>query len=133
MAAGAGRDVVIEKNGTAIAGARTTALTWNGEPIDITDQASGSPRVFLADVLATDTLEISVSGVEKGTVLRAAALSGTDGDKHMADIEFNFADGATLTGTFILTSWTYTGEYEGAATFDATFRRSGAGTYTPAV
>ena len=77
-------------------------------------------------------MELSISGVEDGTVMRDIAFSTTASDRHLSNLTFEFpglpAD--SISGDFILTSFTITGDYREATTFDATFVRNGTHTYT---
>mgnify|MGYP000627782065 CR=1 FL=1 len=130
----AGRLCVIKKAGTAIAGLRVNSITWNGAGIDVTDKGDGAFQTFLTDVLATDTLEISGEGIEDGNVLRNLALSTDPADKFMTDLTYEFAADAdaadTISGSFILTSYSEGSPYQEANTFTATFVRNGAHTFT---
>lgn len=131
MAAGAGRDFKMKKATVAVAGLRTTGMTGNAQPIDITDTESGGIREFLADAFGSETLEISADGVTKGTILRAAWF-GNAAAKHLSDITLEWPNGDTYAANFILTSYTETGQFEGATEFSCTLQRNGAGTYTAA-
>lgn len=128
----AGRDCVITISDTAIAGSRVTGITRNGTPIDISDQDDDEFVAFLADTFSEDTMEITVSGVEDGTVLRDIAFSTDPADRHLSDLAFEFpgTPADEITGNFILTSYSMTGDYREATTFDATFMRNDTHTYT---
>lgn len=135
MAKTAGRDVVVNIGGTPIAGARVSSIVWNGTPIDVSDQQDLERLAYLADTFSEDSLEISVSGLEDGTVLRDAAFSTTAADRHLANLTFDFpgTPADSISGNFILTSFTLGGDYREATTFDATFIRNGAHTFTQGV
>ena len=128
----AGRDCVVTIADTAIAGCRVNSITRNGTPIDDSDADDDEYVSFLADTFSEDTLEISVSGLEDGTVLRDLAFSTAAADRHLSDLAFEFAGTPAdeITGEFILTAFTLTGDYREATTFDATFVRNGQHTYT---
>ena len=130
----AGRNCVIKQSGTAIAGLRVNSITWNGAGIDITDKGDGAFQTFLDDVLSTDTLEITGEGVEDGNVLRNLAFSTTPGDKFLAALTYEFAaDTAasdTISGDFIMTSYSEGSPYQDANTFNVTFVRNGSHTFT---
>lgn len=132
MAKSAGRLCVIKKNGTAIAGARTTGITWNGSAIDVTDGNDSGIQAFLDGVMTGDTLEMTVEGVEDGQVLRDIAFGAASG-KFFSDLTFTFPNGDVISGDFVMTTYTESGAYEDAQTFNATFVRNGSHTYTPAV
>ncbi len=131
----AGRDVVMAIGGTAIAGARVTGITRNMTPIDDSDADDDEVMSFLADVFSEDTLEMTVSGVEDGTVLRDIAFTTTPADRHISNLTFTFSGSPvdSISGNFIMTAFTITGDYREATTFDATFVRNGAHTFTQGV
>jgi predicted secreted protein len=122
MGAIKGRAVLVFRNGTRVAGVRTKSITINGAPIDITaDEDDGIRR--------------SVSGVLLNESLRAEALSTSD---RIAATVFTYPgfDGSPanthgFSGEFFLASYSETGEYQGAVTFEATFQSAGQVTYTP--
>ena len=132
MAKHAGRDVVVAIGGTAVAGARVGAITVNGTPIDISDKDDAANMTMLADQFSDETMEITLSGLEDGTVLRDIAFSTTASDRHISNLTFEFGGTPddSISGDFIMTSFTITGDYREATTFDATFVRNGAHTYT---
>lgn len=125
MAKGAGRLCVLKKATVAIAGARVVGITWNGQPIDVTDQGDSGVQTFLADVLASDTLEISIEGVEEDQVIHDIAFSTTNAARFLTDLTFTFPNGDVISGSFVLTAYTETGNYQEAQTFSATFVRNG--------
>jgi predicted secreted protein len=131
----AGRDCVITITDTAIAGARVKGITRNMTPIDISDSDDNEFMTMLTDTFSEDTMEITVSGVEDGTVLRDIAFSTSAADRHISDLAFEFAGTPAdeVTGEFIMTAFTITGDYREATTFDATFVRSGQHTFTQGV
>jgi predicted secreted protein len=132
MAKTAGRDCVVAIGGTAIAGARVKSITRNMTPIDISDSDDDEYMAMLADTFAEDTLEITVSGVEDGTVLRDIAFTTTAADRHISDLTFEFAGSPadSISGDFIMTAYSITGDYREATAFDATFVRNGQHTFT---
>lgn len=127
----AGRLCVLKKGATAIAGARVVGLSWNGQPIDVTDQGDSGIQSFLAGHLATDTMEVTIEGLEEDGVIRTAALSGGAAAKFLSDLTFEFPTGDTITGNFVLTTYTESGPHDDAQTFNATFVRNGVHTFTP--
>lgn len=131
----AGRDVTVSIGGTAIAGGRVKGISRNMTPIDDSDADDSEFMSMLADEFSEDTMEITISGVEDGTVLRDIAFSVAAADRHLADLTFEFAGlpADSISGDFIMTAFTLTGDYREATTFDATFVRNGAHTYTQGV
>lgn len=132
MAKTAGRDCTVRQGATTIAGGRTTGITCNGEPIDVTDQGDSGVQNFLSNVLASDTCEITIDGLEEDSILHDLAFSGVQSDKFISDLGFFFANGDSVVGGFVMTNYTTTGEYQEATKFNATFVRNGAHTFTQA-
>lgn len=130
MAANIGRDFVISRGVTVIAGVRTKSLSFNGEPIDVTTDDDTGFRTLLATE-GQKSVDMSVEGLTKDKDLRSAALSGSS--LLLTDIEIEYPNGDTLTGDFFLNSMEESGTYNDAMTFTASLQSSGAFTYTPAV
>lgn len=128
----AGREAIFSVGGTPVAGVRVLNINWNGTAIDTTDQNDDGIQRFLSGVLATDTLELSVEGLEEDQVLRKAALKSGQSAKFFANAEFAFPNGDEISGTFVLTAYTEGNPHDNATTFTATFVRSGAHTFTDA-
>lgn len=127
-----GRVVTVKRGAVPalIAGVRTKSIAINGEPIDVTNDDDGGVRKLM-DMPGELAIEISVSGVVKNDTLRQEALSVTD---RVLPTEFGFpgTSPGKIAGDFYLASYTETGEYKGATTFEATFQSAGAAVYTPA-
>lgn len=133
MANTAGRDFAVKKNSTTIASVRTKGVTWNGTPIDTTNDDDAGATSYLADEFANTTLEITVEGLTDDDVLSDLAFSTTDSDKHLSDLTLERANGDVISGNFILTNYVENGTYQEATTFTATLVRNGAHTWTAAV
>jgi predicted secreted protein len=133
MAKSAGRLCVIKIATASVAGARVTGMTLSGTPIDVSDNGDAANIAYLADEMSEETMELTVSGVEDGQVLRDAAMSTDPANRHYSNLTFEFPNGDEISGSFIMTNYTETGDYREAQTFDATFVRNGQHTYTPAV
>ena len=133
MAKSAGRDFVVKKSSTAIAAVRTKSVTWNGTPIDVTNDDDDGATTYLADAFASTTLELSVEGITDDDVLSDLAFGGTDSDKFLSDITIERANGDAISGDFVLTNYAENGQYQEATTFTATLVRNGAHTWTPSV
>lgn len=133
MAKSAGRDFVVQKNNVTIASVTTKSVTWNGTPIDITSDDDDGATTYLADRFANTTLEISVEGFTDDDVLSDLAFAASDAGKHLSDITLDRANGDTISGTFILTSYAETGASAEGTTFTATLVRNGIHTWTPSV
>jgi len=135
MSAGAGR-LLILKNAAlaAIAGVRTKGISIANEPIDITTDDEDAIRTFLKNAssgeaeLANSAIDISVDGIAKDNLLLAKSVNN---DKLIEAYTLVYPSGAELTGEFMLDSYEETGEYQGAVTFTATLKSSGAWVFTP--
>ncbi len=128
--ADSGRDLLILKNNTAIAGAREAGISIDNSPVDITSKSDAGYRT-LADFAGTRAMDISVSGVWADKTIRDQAI-GT-GSMLLTDITIEFADGGEVSGDFYLASYEETGPHETEVTFTASLQSSGAWTYTTAV
>lgn len=127
MAASSGRELLIKKGATVLAGVRTKTVTINGEPIDVTTDDDSGFRTLLADP-ATRSIDLSVEGITKDAVLRAIVAGG--GSQLLTDITVEYPDGAVIAGDFYLVSIEESGEYQDAVTFTASLQSSGEYTYT---
>lgn len=126
-----GRAIKVKRGTTPalIAGARTKSLSINGSPIDVTNDDDDAVRKLMNEP-GEITVEISLSGIIQSDVLRAESLSATD---RVLPTEFELpgsVGAGKFAGDFFLASYSETGEYQGAATFEATFQSAGAVTYT---
>lgn len=130
MAGEAGRQLVLLWNGVQLKGVREKGVTFNGEAINVTSDEDGGWRTLL-NVSAEDSVDISVSGVIKDDVLRAARF-GAPSDR-MKPVTLTYLDGSVIAGEFFLATYAETGPYNDALTFTATLQSNGIVTYTPAV
>ncbi len=129
MVANVGRDLLLKTGSTVLAGLRTKGVAVNGEPIDITTDDSSGFRELL-DEAGTMSLDISVDGITQDNELRQAIL--TNNSLTLSDVNLEYPNGDTLSGTFLLTSFEESSPYQDAITFTATLMSSGQWTYTPA-
>lgn len=132
MAKQAGRLCVIKKNSTTIGGARTVSLTVNGAPINVEDQGDEGIATYLAGVLTGRSLEMTIEGYEEDQVIRDIALASTSTGQFLDDITFEFPNGDSISGDFVLTAYSETGAYEDGQTFTATLASDGAWTFAQA-
>ena len=124
-----GRQLLLTWSSSALGGAREKSITIGGEAVDVTDDSSVGWRELLDDD-GVRTVDISVSGVTKSHVLRAAKFAG--GGSTTATMAITYpSGGGSFTGTFKLVSYTETGAYNDAVTYDAEFQSTGAVVYTP--
>lgn len=132
MAKQAGRLATFKLGANTIAGVRVLNINWNGTAIETTDQSDAGFQTFLVGLMATDTLELSVEGLEEDQVIRKAALKADQTAKFFADAEFAFPNGDKITGDFVLTTYSEGNPHDNATTFTATFVRNGAHTFADA-
>lgn len=126
-----GRSVTVKRGAVTpvlLAGIRTKSFSLNGEAIDISSDDDAGVRKLMQEP-GELAMEISVSGIIKDDILRLEALSLTD---RTSVTEFTFPGlvAGKIAGDFYISSYTETGEYKGAATFEATFQSAGPLTYT---
>ncbi len=127
-----GRAVVVRRGGVNIAGVRTKSISISGSPIDVTNDDDDGVRKLMDQPGQVD-VEISVSGIVLNNTLRNEALSSSDRVSNTQFIFSGFEGSPANThgfiGDFFLASYTETGEYQGAVTFEATFQSAGAVTF----
>lgn len=127
MSAIKGRAVQVLRNSTLLAGVRTKSLKINGSPVDITTDDDSGWRAVLATPGQME-VEITVAGILTGDQLVSEALSTTDRTQTTSFTMPGWAgspDHSTISGDFFLSALTVGAEYQGAATFEATFVSNG--------
>lgn len=133
MPAVAGRKVKIYEGtgpgATLIAGARSDSITINNEAIDVTDKGDDGWRTLLNDA-SVRSVEMTVSGLLKGTSLLAKALGATT--NLLGDYEIRVEGMGTYSGEFHFSSLEITAPHDDAAEFSATIASSGEIVWTPA-
>lgn len=123
MAARSGRELLIKKAGTAIAGFRTNTVSFSAEGVDITDKLDEGFRTY-GDFVGVVSFEVSGDGVAKGTTLRDIFKTGTT--FLLTDVTIDWDDGESWTCDVFFSSYEETGAHDGATEFSATFQSSGA-------
>ncbi len=126
-----GRDLLVKKASTAIAGAQENGISVDNSPVDISDIAGGGYRK-LADFAGNRKIDISITGIWTDKIVRDIALGSTQSALLLTDITLDFADGGDIAGDFFLASYEETGAHDGTVTFTASLQSSGAWTYTSA-
>lgn len=120
MAKDIGRNLVLSKGATPIAGVRTKSLTVNNETIDFTDDDSDGWQE-LSDAVGQRNVTLSVSGVYVNNDLLTFGIA--------ADIQDTFSlagvGGRTVSGLFNITSYSESAEHTGEVTFEAEFVSAG--------
>jgi len=135
MVAFKGRDVLVKVEDATTAntfnllgGMRSPRLSINNETVDITSADDAGVRTLL-DGAGVNSISISGAGV---AIDDTAATDLETYARGNIQKKFQFVFGAvgTYEGTFVCTSFEYTGEYNGEAQYSASFESSGAVTFT---
>lgn len=129
MAAAKGRELLVKRGSSVIAGIRTKSISFNGEPIDVTTDDDSGFRTMLDDA-GTYAIDMSFDGITKDNDLRGVVLVG--GSLMLNDVSIEYPNGDTLSGDFFLASLEESGTYNDAITFSGSLQSSGEWTYTAA-
>ena len=135
MVANVGRELLVKKNSTVIAGIRTATLDWSGESIDVTTGEDAGVRLLL-EASAQEQIDMPIEGIMKAEELRDLTI-GASADRILTDIEIEWpitdpanSTPATLTGNFRLSAYSEGAPYNEAITFSGTLESSGPFVYT---
>ena len=122
-----GRDIILTVAGQPVAGVTSKGISIANEPVDVsTDDASGF-RELLAQA-GSQAVDISLSGITKNLeLLRSCAVNASK----VYALSFTWTDGSALTMDGFMASYSSTGEFNGAETFESSFQSTGAFTFTP--
>lgn len=127
MPAASGRELTLTWDSVALAGVRTRGFSVTNDYIDVTTDDEDGWRTLLATP-GLRSVEATVSGITKDQVLLAEVMKANITGEPLS-IGLPTTTG-TLAGTFVVSSYEETGEYDGAAEFSATFMSAGEVTYT---
>lgn len=127
MAAQSGRQMVLKKGSTAVAGLRSTNLTINNEGIDITDIGDSGWRTMLAEVGAR-SVDASCDGILINADILSVAMGAGSGLLAAYTVEVNGI--GDFTGDWFLSNFGITGEKAGAVEFTMTIQSAGTITFT---
>src|SRR3954449_6376625 len=98
-----------------VAGLRTTQMSVNGEPVNVTSKDSGGWRELLSGA-GVRSVSVAGSGIFTGSVaetrLKSNALAGL-----IDDYELSFESGERMRGRFLLTRLDYAGDYNGERSY----------------
>ena len=125
-----GRLLKVKKGSTDIAGVRAKTITVGRTSIDISSDDDSGARKLLAGANGQNTVDISVEGVSKNSVLRDIMLD-TSQDNQLTDISLAWPNGEILNGTFNVENFEEQGPYQEAMTFTANLVSADAWTYIP--
>lgn len=123
-----GREVMFQWNGVEIEGVREKGITLNGESVNVTSDENNGWRRLLR-VSGENSIDVSLSGVTKSQLLKTAWLTG----QRTATATITYPDGSVLEFEAYLATFTDTGPYNDAMTFEASLQSSGEPTWTPYV
>jgi TP901-1 family phage major tail protein len=124
-----GRALTINWKSVTLAGVRTRGHTLSNELVDVTSDDSNGWQTFLATP-GIRSVEISVGGITENQALIADFYSGLASGATVINLPTTTG---TAAGTFMLESFSETGEHDGAVEFEATFKSSGPVTFTAGV
>lgn len=122
-----GRKATITIGGSTVATGRTKNITWNNELIDVTgDDDAGIQRMLFEP--GQKAVEFTYDGLfdSEDTTLLDQAQNSTDVSAEIIVTFPTTAGSFTLTGTFLISSFSIGAPYNEATTFSASFASSGA-------
>lgn len=106
-----------------VAGLRTTQLSINGEPVNITSKDSGGWRQLLSGA-GVRSVSVSGAGIFTGSAaeiqIRGNALAGD-----VDDYELSFESGERMRGGFLVSRLDYAGDYNGERSYTLSLESSG--------
>jgi TP901-1 family phage major tail protein len=109
---------------STMAGLRTTQLSVNGEPVNVTSKDSGGWRELLSGA-GVRSVSVAGSGIFTGSAaegrIKGHALAGT-----IDDYELSFESGERMRGRFLVTRLDYSGDYNGERNYALSLESSGA-------
>ena len=112
---------------TTIGGMRSTSISMNDEVVDITNKDSGRARAILAQA-GVNSMTVSGSGVFTDSASETTLESKFD-NSTLDNYQFLVPDFGTYTGSFMLTTLEYAGEFNGEVTYSFTFESNGTITF----
>lgn len=121
-----GRDIALTWKGTEIKGVREKGIAAAGEAINVTSDEDGGWQTLL-DVAGENSVTVSISGVTKDFKLAQDWHTGA----RTGAVTLTYPSGVTISGNFYLSSYTDTGPYNDATTFDATLNSNGPINFSP--
>ena len=108
---------------STVAGLRTTQMSINGEPVNVTSKDSGGWRELLSGA-GVRSVSVAGSGIFTGSDaevrLKANALSGL-----IDDYRLSFESGDSMTGRFLVTRLDYAGDFNGERSYTLALESSG--------
>lgn len=128
MAAASGRGFLVKRGSTTVAGCRTTSMTFNNSPVDITTKDNAPWRTLL-DNGGIRSASISMEGVFTDSAseesVRSDAMTNAQATYNLV-----LPNADTLGGSWMITNYQRSGNYDGAETYSFTLESTGTLTYT---
>lgn len=115
---------------TTIGGLRSTSITLNDEAVDITNKDTGQTRTLLPQG-GTASLTVSGSGVFTDTTAEQTIRSSWNASTFKS-YNIIIPDLGTYSGSFMISSLEYAGEYNGEVTYSITLESSGSISFSSA-
>jgi len=134
MSAAAGKDFLLQAGDggspetfTTFGGIRSSAITINGENIDVTDQNCGQWQTLLSGA-GISKVSVSGSGIFNNTANEQTAITHCIG-KVVSNFKLIDGTGKAFSGAFKITKLERKGDYKGAQEYSMSLESSGAVTY----
>ena len=129
MAAQKGKDLLVKINTSGstydtVGGLRSTSISINDEPVDITNKDSANARTLLATA-GTSSMTISGSGVFVDDA-QIQLIRGSLANGAFKNFQLVIPDLGTYQGAFMIASLEFAGEFNGEVTYSLTLESSGA-------
>lgn len=107
-----------------VAGLRTSGMTINNNPVDITNIGSGGYRELLADA-GVQSFEFSGDGIFDDSAAGLANLAAAAINRTVIEAELRSGSGDRFRGEFVVMSFQRTGGFDQAETFSVTLGSTG--------
>lgn len=139
MAAQKGLDMLLKMDisgtQTTVGGLRSTSITMNDEAVDVTNKDSLGTRTLLVGA-GVNSISISGSGVFTDSACEVAVRAAFNLQQNTSDgssaqtpafetFQFLIPNLGTYTGTFMIASIEYSGEFNGEVTYSMSFESAG--------
>ena len=123
-----GKLFLIKSGVVTVANVRSTGVSISGELVDVTTKDSLGQREALASA-GISSVSFSASGVWANTTEQKAFIArALDGSANTYSIVNE--DGAAYSGSFVITSFSESAEFNGSEDWDVTMESAAAITYT---
>jgi TP901-1 family phage major tail protein len=106
-----------------VAGMRTTQMSINGEPVNVTSKDSGGWRELLSGA-GVRSVSVAGSGIFTGSAAESRVKTNALGGAVDA-YELSFESGERIRGRFLITRLDYSGDYNGERNYSLSLESSG--------